>query len=185
MLTDQPYVAKLVEQNVAENTTASNGGRASSSSAKAKKVKGKHGITEPKDHVRNIQFLPLDWETDTPTPQLTQSDSVKSFDVVVACDCIYNEALIDPFVSTCVDVCKLREQTRAESDPSSSEPCVCIVAQQLRDPDIFESWLKRFTESFHAWRLPDTMLIEGLRSNSGFVIHLGILKGVGFDPEDQ
>ncbi|KAK5660411.1 hypothetical protein OQA88_12954 [Cercophora sp. LCS_1] len=189
VLTDQLYVAKLVEQNVAENTTeswtGSSSGRSSSTVAKAKRVKGKHAGAEPKRRAGNVHFTPLDWETDTPTPELTLSDSVKSFDCVVACDCIYNEALIDPFVSTCADVCRLREQARAEAEasPGSPEPCVCIVAQQLRDPDIFEAWLTRFTESFYAWRVPDSMLIEGLRSKSGFVVHLGVLKGVGFDSE--
>jgi hypothetical protein len=175
ILTDQVYVAKLVEQNIAENqhgsrqstSPAAKKGRPSASS----KSKAHAPVTHQKREDR-IHFTPLDWETDTPTPALTLSESARSFDAVVACDCIYNEALIDPFVSACADVCRLRE---TEAGPEL-EPSVCVIAQQLRDPEIFEAWLTRFVESFHAYRVPDQMLLEGLRSSSGFVVHVGVLK---------
>jgi len=176
VLTDQAYVAKIVEQNITENDRSSSskpsppkrGGRPSPSS----KGSGHASVAQQKQPGR-IHFTPLDWETDTPAPALTFSASAKSFDAVVACDCIYNEALIDPFVSACADVCWLRA---AEADPGL-EPCVCVVAQQLRDPEIFEAWLTRFAESFHVYRVPNEMLPNGLRSSSGFVVHIGVLKG--------
>lgn len=199
ILTDQDYVAKLVEQNIAENEVNHDAthnpnkspppplAKAARSSAAPSKGKARppHPVPAPARHHRQgsqapIHFSTLDWETDVPTSALTLSSpgESKSFDVVVACDCIYNEALIDPFVSTCADVCRLRS-AEVEDDPGSSlEPCVCIVAQQLRDPDVFEAWLTRFAEPFDTYRVPDELLIEGLQSeNSGFVVHLGVLKG--------
>jgi len=104
------------------------------------------------------------------TASLTGSES-KSFDVIIACDCIYNDALIDPLVQTCVDACRLR---KLEGVPMSQT--VCIVAQQLRSAEVFESWLKSFFEAFRVWRVPDEELIVGLQSKSGFVIHAGILR---------
>ncbi|KAK0666112.1 hypothetical protein QBC41DRAFT_156916 [Cercophora samala] len=171
VLTDQPYVAKFVEQNIAENTHIS----ASTNKAKAKGKKAKGSATNySKDN--NIVFTPLDWETDEATPSLLadlpDTAGRKSFDATIACDCIYNEALIDPLVSTCADVCRLRSQ---ESD-TEADPTICVVAQQLRDDQIFEGWLTRFMESFHSWRVPDGLLPDGLKSSSGFVVHIGVLK---------
>ncbi|KAK0620297.1 hypothetical protein B0T14DRAFT_431553 [Immersiella caudata] len=170
VLTDQAYVAKLVEKNIAENqpSPVTKKGRPSASSKSKAHAPGSHQKSEDRIH-----FTPLDWETDTPTSALTLSDSARSFDAVVACDCIYNEALIGPFVSACADVCRLRG---VEADPVL-EPTVCVIAQQLRDPEIFEAWLIRFTESFHTYRVPDEILLDGLQSNSGFVVHIGVLKG--------
>jgi hypothetical protein len=101
-----------------------------------------------------------------------------SFDAVVACDCIYNEALIEPFVATCADLCRLRGE-------ETEEPCVCVIAQQLRDPLVFEAWLVRFARSFHTWRVPDALLSEGLRSGTGFVVHVGVLRDRGIDVGEE
>ena len=189
VLTDQPYVAKLVEQNIAENhQTQTRGGGAPAKTARTSKraspnpnpgaAARKGAVAGNVARAGGIHFTPLDWETDRVTPALAAgSGEVKSFDVVLACDCIYNEALIEPFVSTCVDVCSLRAADASSSSSSSaSNPCVCVVAQQLRDPLVFEAWLTTFAESFHVWRVPDELLHKGLRSNSGFVVHVGVLK---------
>ena len=122
----------------------------------------------------NIVTMSLDWETDEISSSLLGSgDSSNGFDAVIACDCIYNDALIEPFVQTCKDVCKLRNM---QGDASEIEPTVCIIAQQLRSADVFEEWLKSFHKFFHVWRLPDEELSLDLASNSGFVIHIGILR---------
>jgi len=99
------------------------------------------------------------------------NDSRKSFDAVIACDCIYNDALISPLVQTCVDACTLRV-----ADDPAKKPAVCIVAQQLRSSEVFEGWLNEFHKAFQVWRLPDEELIAGLKSDSGFVVHVGILR---------
>ncbi|KAI6382464.1 hypothetical protein MCOR25_000756 [Pyricularia grisea] len=168
-MTDQSYVARLVEQNIQENNN----------SIKSKAAKGRRAKSAPQQQQQQqqaLRFMPLDWETDQVTASLTGSPQAKSFDLVIACDCIYNESLIDPLAQTCVDVCRLRELEAAPSSDGTSRPTVCVVAQQLRDPDIFESWIKRFHRSFQVWRVPDTSLPEGLRSTSGFVVHVGLLK---------
>ena len=125
-----------------------------------------------KEH-SNLVARPLDWETHEVTHELTSSESQKSFHAVIACDCIYNDALIEPLVQTCVDVCKLR---LSEGPDRKESPTVCIVAQQLRSAEVFEAWLKAFHRVFRVWRVPDEELTDGLRSNSGFVIHVGILR---------
>lgn len=163
VLTDQSYVSKFVESNLAENAAAS--------TVAASRRKGKATSVLPR---RNLSFTPLDWELDEVTPSLTGSDDIKSFDVVIACDCIYNDALIRPLVQTCVDVCKLRVSDAAAL--ASRGPAVCIVAQQLRDPEILEDWIKEFHRHFRTWRVPESALTGALKANAGFVIHVGILR---------
>jgi hypothetical protein len=174
VLTDQPYVVKLVEQNLEENHAAT-GLPAKNGRARKGQTKGRAGAAASSS---GITFKPLDWETDQVTPRFlagsadapsfgAPSFDAPSFDALLACDCIYNEALIEPLVQTCADACKLRR--------ADAKPCVCIVAQQLRDPGVFEAWLGRFMQSFHVWRIPDRSLTEDLRSDSGFAIHVGFL----------
>ncbi|KAL1861424.1 hypothetical protein VTK73DRAFT_7116 [Phialemonium thermophilum] len=193
ILTDQSYVAKAVEKNIEANREAvfparSVGGgppvrgrrpRTASSAQRSTTTTATTGRGR-------IRFVPLDWETDEVTPQLTEGGPVPGADAVVACDCIYNEALIEPFVQTCVDICRLRAAASRpgrggdegeDGEGEDGNASVCIVAQQLRDPDVFEAWMTRFAESFDAWRVPDSVLSPGLRSDSGFVVHVGVLKG--------
>lgn len=106
------------------------------------------------------------------TPSLAASED-RRFDVVLACDCIYNDTLIKPLVQTCVDVCNLRE---LDASKVGKEPTVVVVAQQLRSDEVFESWLREFMRAFRVWRMPDERLIDGLKTDSGFVIHVGILR---------
>lgn len=158
---------KLLNQNLAENQNDS------STTTKGRKstAKPKRGSAPATQHQRESKILarPLDWETDEVTASLTGSAS-KSFDAVIACDCIYNDALVDPLVQTCVDVCRLRESDE------EGRPTICIVAQQLRSAEVFEGWLKAFYKAFRVWRVPDEGLIDGLKSDSGFVTHVGILR---------
>ncbi|KAK4032492.1 ribosomal lysine N-methyltransferase 5 [Parachaetomium inaequale] len=196
VLTDQPYVAKLLEQNISQNLTASSTpvkkttGRSSKSPRTTPPTGARRGspangrketaTAGPVPGRNGIHFTPLDWETDQVTPALTGGGEAKkkSFDVVVACDCIYNEALVEPFVATCVDLCRLRAAADL-GEGDEAEPCVCVIAQQLRDPVVFEAWAARFAQSFHMWRVPDEMLGAGLKSGSGFVVHVGVLRDGG------
>ncbi|KAL2754402.1 hypothetical protein ACRALDRAFT_1070203 [Sodiomyces alcalophilus JCM 7366] len=182
VLTDQPYVSKLVHMNLDENRPSP----FSSSSGRRRKTKGSGSAPAAKGQGQRaggggeIHFVPLDWELDQVTPALTCSPDTRSFDAVVACDCVYNEALVGPFVQTCADACRLRlgETEEDQAGETSAEPCVCIVAQQLRAPEVFEAWLKAFHARFRVWRVPDSMLTEGLRLGSGFVVHVGALRDV-------
>lgn len=170
VLTDQTYVAKLVEQNIAENHDIWSGKPANGtrgSKTHARKTKGTvHELPQS-----SLVFRELDWETDAVDPSLTGGDPLRSFDSIIACDCIYNEALIEPFVQTCADICRLRV-----ADHPDMPPTLCIVGQQLRDADVFEAFMNRFSRDFDIWRVPDPRLVDGLRSNSGFVVHVGRLK---------
>jgi hypothetical protein len=167
ILTDQNYVLKLLNQNLAENklsyATAPRG-RKSASKDKAAVLSA---ASQTVKTAGNVTATTLDWEIDEVSSLTTAS--TKSFDVVIACDCIYNDALIAPLVQTCADVCRLR-------DGSEEEPTLCIIAQQLRSSEVFESWLVAFQAVFRVWRIPDEMISKELGSDSGFVVHFGILR---------
>lgn len=90
--------------------------------------------------------------------------------MVLACDCIYNESLIAPFVQTCADICRL------DLTGSPDNPTICVIAQQLRSPAVFEAWLIAFMDAFRVWRVPGRMLSEELSESSGYAVHLGILR---------
>ncbi|PTB80732.1 hypothetical protein M440DRAFT_1134197 [Trichoderma longibrachiatum ATCC 18648] len=170
ILTDQPYVQKLLLQNLAANIQTFS----SSSTTKAHPTAA-----------AEIHFSVLDWETSQVTPFLTHSPTTSSFDAVVSCDCVYNYALIEPFVQTCVDICALRNkdtsalrsnQQQDSADGNLLRPCLCIVAQQLRNDDVFHTWLTAFRRRFRVWRVPGGRMPVELRPEAGFVVHVGILK---------
>ncbi|KAK2000116.1 hypothetical protein LX36DRAFT_631096 [Colletotrichum falcatum] len=173
ILTDQPYVARIIQQNLEANplpkSTSSSYSKSSSFSSRRKKA----GAASPADGPGLISFHPLDWELDTPDPSLTGSPAARSFDALISCDCIYNEALVGPLVSATADLARLRLRM---TTTDRSEPCVCIVAQQLRSPDVFEEWARAFHRDFRVWRVPSALLPEGLRIESEFVVHVGILR---------
>jgi predicted nicotinamide N-methyase len=166
ILTDQQYVSKLLNQNLEENKIQINSAKHKSRTNKSKKQKA--------SSTTNIHFQTLDWETDEVTSSLSKSGNHLGFEVVIACDCIYNDMLIKPLVQTCIDACNLRRP-----DPAVGEiqPTIVIVGQQLRSDEVFESWLKEFHKSFRVWRVPDEHLADGLKSDSGFVVHVGVLRG--------
>ena len=164
ILTDQQYTLKLLKENVAANTVTT-------STPKSKKqTKG----SSHKHASSNIDIEPLDWETDSIAPFLTSNGLTTGVDVVLACDCIYNYALIEPFTQACADICRVRQQASSELD--ELQPTVCVVAQHLRQPDVFEEWAEVFMRKFHTWRIPSEMLGEGLGEGSGFCVHVALLK---------
>lgn len=185
--TDQDYVLRLLRQNIADNTPSrrdARGGPGGSSERVKGRGKGRHhnhGSTMGEDATANgpcVETLALDWETDDPADlprRLGQdvgaaSSSPPGADVLVACDCVYNEALIDPFVETCARVCGLR------GGGGEWRPTVVVVAQQLRHPDVFAAWLAAFHRAFRVWTVPDGVLPEALGEASGFIVHVGILR---------
>lgn len=157
------------------------------------------------DSIMNISFVPLDWETDMASLSLKdysvgctngtekhkereKEKEDKGFDLLISCDCIYNEALITPFLRTCADICRLRpvyhdnnndNNNNISDDPDSAiKPTTCIIAQQLRSPDVFETWLREAMREFRVWRVCDEALLGGgLRSGTGYVVHLLVLRG--------
>ncbi|CAI6337144.1 unnamed protein product [Periconia digitata] len=171
--TDQDYAIKLLQQNIAENLPAVSSSTSTSARTKqrSKKKTNNNRDIASQASLTNIETLELDWEEDSISslPSLLNLND-RGVDLVIACDCIYNEALIEPLNSTCAQICRLRTST------GSQTPTICLVAQQLRSPDVFESWLKSFHAMFHVWKVPDELLAEGLRENSGFIVHLGIAR---------
>lgn len=144
---------KLLRHNIASNLDAVF--PASKKGGKSKKAQAANPNSD------RIKAEILDWEEDS-------VEQLQPVDMIVACDCIYNEALIEPLNTTCASICKLNTDTE--------KPTLCVVAQQLRSPDVFEAWIKSFHRLFHTWQVPDRYLNEDLKENSGFVVHIGIIR---------
>ena len=179
--TDQEYVFKLLKQNLENNAT-----QASKTTGNAKpSSRRKAPVLRPKrsTDAGNIDILALDWETSDllslPGILSRSIDGSCSIDVILACDCIYNETLVETFVQACADLCRLPGQR--SSGLLKTKPTVCVIAQQLRSHTVFEAWLTTFTRVFSVWRVPDELLTEGLKLDQGFVVHIGVLKEKGLN----
>jgi hypothetical protein len=172
ILTDQAYVMKLLNQNLSENNTFLTPKiRRRGNNSRSGKGLVFTTVNKPSS---NITTKVLDWEIDEVSSSLASpGDGGRGFDSIIVCDCIYNDALIQPLVQTCIDACQLR---RMVSQSPEMQPTLCIIAQQLRSDQVFDSWLIAFHKAFHVWRFPDSELTAGLRSNTGFVVHCGILR---------
>lgn len=158
--TDQEYVLKHLRQNIAHNSDQ----HPTPGKSRRKKAESKPYLSS------NIVVRALDWETDDLTNlyhDIGLHNEEENIDLIISCDCIYNEALVDPLVNACKDICSLAP---------ASKPTVCIVAQQLRSPDVFEAWLLAFQRQFRVWRIPDEFLTDDLKEDSGFIIYIGILR---------
>ena len=167
--TDQDYVLKLVRENVGENydVFSANG---TNKNKKVTKHNSKTKVTNAQhtdNRVGNIITRSLDWETSDLSSLYRELD-IEHLDLLISCDCIYNEALVEPLVTTMRDICRLAS--------SQEEPTIVVVAQQLRASDVLETWLTAFCTYFRCWRVPDGELSEELREGSGYVVHIGILK---------
>ena len=97
--------------------------------------------------------------------------------LLLASDCVYNEALVTPFVTACADICALAPSSSSSSPSSPSTfPTVCLVAMQIRAYHVHEQWLTEFHAKFRVWRLDGSNVGAGLGENSGFVVYVGILR---------
>ncbi|KAM3509872.1 hypothetical protein MY10362_000315 [Beauveria mimosiformis] len=180
LLTDQAYVQRLVQLNIDTNINAAAAATTVASTPRSASRR-KSKLTSPPQpqplhNAARISFETLDWETDQLPPR-------RSYDAVLACDCVYNDALIAPLVQTCAEACRRRRRQEWERDEEMAtgedkrlRPSLCIVAQQLRDDDVFRTWLAAFVDEFRVWRVSDDKLPEELRPSAGFVVHIGILR---------
>jgi hypothetical protein len=202
--TDQEYVRRLFRTNLDANASL-NVPSSSLSASKSKgstKTKGRPGQGKKQQQhkqqpaaavTNNITFTTLDWELDQPellksciesdNAQPDKEEEDKGFDLLLSCDCIYNEALITPFVRTCAELCRLRPGVGVATSPeepllssSSRNPTICIVAQQQRSPEVFEAWLRETLREFRVWRVSDEVLGEGLCGGTGFMVHLLLVR---------
>ncbi|KAI1613394.1 hypothetical protein EDD36DRAFT_264115 [Exophiala viscosa] len=158
VLTDQEYVMKHLRENISNNATA-----VSHRANRSKKGDTRRTISP--DSVPKT--LALDWEIDKAEYLNSVIAPQDSIDLVILCDCVYNDFLIKPLVQTCVDVCSLR-------GPDSRT--IVLVAQQLRSDAIAELFLDTLMEQFDVWRVPEERIGPGLGSGSGYVVHLAALK---------
>lgn len=145
-----PYVLKGARENIASNLPS------------AAKRRGRAVVAEAV-----VETVELDWEQDV-IAEIPEIKRVGGVDVVVAADCVYNEALVGSFVAACAEACKVGEGET-----------VVVVAQELRSQDVFECWLEGFAERFNVWRVPDEVCGEELGAKRGFVVHIGMLKRTG------
>ncbi|KAK0944564.1 Ribosomal protein lysine methyltransferase [Friedmanniomyces endolithicus] len=167
--TDQQHMLKLLRANLDENAKGSLAKGVSHDRRKAVRDRQRSSV---------VTTLALDWEEDDIAKHLGSHGLGSGVDLVLACDCIYNYALIAPFVQTCADVCGLRSSSD-ESATDNRPLTVCLVAQQLRQSDVFEQWLETFLRSFRVWRVPDDLYTEALREGKGFTLHIGVLRLYG------
>lgn len=194
LATDQEYVRRVFRTNLDANASVTSAGSVSGKQ-KGSKTRGSSRSTSKskqpsKTATNNITFTTLDWELDQ--PELLKGciesksgghvghdeggeDEDRGFDLLLSCDCIYNEALVAPFVRTCAEICRLRpayEPSGQETSQSSRQPTICIVAQQQRAPEVFETWLRETLCEFRVWRLSDEVLGDGLKGGTGYLVHL-------------
>jgi len=162
---DQEYVLKMLRENITANTIDASQAGPKRSKRATKPARAHSGQPSGK-----IDVVPLDWEIDSAASVIrsaTKTDPTPGINMLVACDCIYNEALIGPFVNTCADIASLH---------TGSDPTLVVVAQQLRSSDVCEAWVATFHSRFRVWRMPDELLSHALQENSGFVVHVGVLR---------
>ncbi|KAK3110024.1 Ribosomal protein lysine methyltransferase [Teratosphaeriaceae sp. CCFEE 6253] len=163
--TDQQHVLKLLRINLDANAPTP---------LKAPRRKVQTAGREAQAN-GSVSTLALDWELDDVTKQLRSNGLGAGVDLVLACDCIFNYALIEPFVQACHDACDIGRRDnegRVEDGPQT----LCLVAQQLRQSEVFEQWLAAHLALFRVWRVPSELLNEGLNEGNGFALHIGILR---------
>lgn len=181
--TDQEYVKRVFRENLLGNistaykSSTARKGKAKGKGKTASSSTGSTAATESSGDIRaeNIAFAPLDWEVNDALALNECIEGNDGFDLLVSCDCIYNEALVAPFVNACAEVCRLRSRS-AEGE---GRPTVCVIAQQQRSPDVFETWLREAMREFRVWRVSDEVLGEDLKLGTGYLVHLLISKGGG------
>lgn len=138
-----------------------------------------------------VDLISLDWEQDSLRHHPAFRDHTRAkISLVIAIDCVYNESLVPHLIETCVDACSLPcpaapKNVHAFESRGASETLV-LIALELRSPDVLECFLEQFTKYFIVWRVPDSLLIQELRTGvddeceglgSGYVVYCGTLKG--------
>lgn len=162
--TDQNYVFKLLQANLNENALRSG-------AQQKRKTNRKQTTVCSNSNSGFTTLMALDWETNVVSDFSRSSASKNGIDLLIACDCIYNESLIQPFVNACAELSRM-------SSTSANKSTVCIIAQQLRSDTVFGEWLLAFHKLFRVWRVPDDLLTEELKEGSGFCVHIGMLRRV-------
>ncbi|KAI5795497.1 hypothetical protein DFH27DRAFT_125899 [Peziza echinospora] len=163
----------VAAQGVASSTSSSSPSSSSSSSSSS----------------MVIDLISLDWELDELDHHPAFVGSNERISLVLAIDCIYNEALIPPLIDTCVAACLLHATPpEQQSGRAADEKTLVMVALELRSSDVLEFFLEAFTEKFVVWRVPDDVLIDELKSGVGeaeghseckgsrYLVYCGVLR---------
>ena len=159
VLTDQDYVMKKLHRNLELNQ-----GKPSS-----QKPVARQRIKQSPEDTRgcsNLQTLCLDWEHDSVQNLQHVLGGNQGIDIVLLCDCVYNDFLIAPLAQTCVEICSL----------STSRQMILLIAQQLRSDEVFEVWIATLLARFRVFRLNDEHLPVDLQTTSGYYIYLALLR---------
>lgn len=158
LLTDQRSVLKLLRENVNAN--------APSLSKSKPKGRASKLQTSVQNSTSNIHVLELNWETDN-VDQLHEVISPdQPIDVVIVCDCVFNDFLLEPLVNMCEKIC-LR---------STERQTLLLIAQQLRSDQVFSAFLEILLRRFRVWRFSNPCLSKALQDDSGFAVHAAILR---------
>lgn len=160
VLTDQASITKHLKANLDDEMAT----RQTTTSKYKKKNKPQ---SDRRSEVA-LQVCPLDWECDAVENLREALTSEGNIDLIVVCDCVYNEYLVNPLVQTCVDVCRLAQQKHHAT--------LVLIAQQLRSDSIFHTFLCAMMLQFDVWRVGDEHIVMGLGTNSGYVVHVAVLK---------
>lgn len=169
--TDQEYTLKLFSKNLHANTPKSGVrlGADTTTITREKETRQSRGTS-------TVDVCALDWERDDPVrgqpwsriqpSNANNIDDPSGIDVLLACDCIYNESLVKAFVDTCIDICTMRR---------GRTPTRCLVIQQLRSSDVVLDWMLLMLRSFELFRIRDEYLPCRLTPSHGFVVYLATL----------
>lgn len=171
--TDQTYTLRLFEDNLDANGTSI------AAHTLLTKRSTKNG-TKSRRCQQNIEVYPLDWELDDPVrerPWCGPRGSVAGdvphhggVDVIVACDCVHNESMLEPFIETCKAICMLRTSDDRQSSTK------CLIIQQVRSYKVLETWLCMMMRDFKLFRLHRRLQHSPLSLESGFVVLIAMLK---------
>ncbi|KAI9710086.1 MAG: hypothetical protein M1820_002888 [Bogoriella megaspora] len=163
--TDQNYVLRHLRTNIENNAHVFQPHRRSGHGNTPRLALSKNA---PLSHSK-YTVQELDWESSL----IHQMPDLQDTNMIIAVDCVYNEALVDPLIRTCADICRFRTEAK---ENINRHPCICLIGQQLRSEDVFEYFMEKFVILFRVWRVPEDLLSEDLGKESRFVIHVGILR---------
>ena len=102
-----------------------------------------------------VEVRELDWTWSRKELERNFPGSKETWDLVIAVDCLYNEALVQPFVDTL-----------------DALPCrVVIVVSELRSSDVMQLFLERWLAlgKWQIWRVGDGTNDRGLLGDSQVV----------------
>lgn len=164
--TDQDYILPYFRANFDDNVST-------------RTPTTKRGLTSRNQGKRfqkpyTVNTLALDWEIHdvprqleqylTTTQGLRQIPLEKRIDVITACDCVFNEDLVMPFVEACTAVCK------------ANHSAFCVIGQQVRSPEILALWMSSMVSRFRLFRIRDNYLTRNMSVSSGFILHMATLR---------